>query len=479
MLMKKILFMLILLAMIMTLCIAESIEGLPLHVKKIGTDVIRIWAGDYISSTAVSAIATQKGIVVIDSTELPVLDQAFRKLIAKEFGRTDFIYLINTHGHADHTNGNSVYADCRIIAHESVPEMIKENFNQHTQQIDWITKDNQRQNDRIASGKLNPEEIKAARERLIINSLSLKFFQSAAKPQLPSQTFREKLILDCQDTTFELYQCGGTHTKSDSMIYVPQKKILFTGDMMADKWLSDTPGCLATFAIRSGSQEDYLVLVKNWQYLLKQKNNIDLYIPGHWNGELSASGFENRFNYLNTMLNEIKKMAAAGSELSKISETLALKSRFPQLENSPGISERGHQMSIHHLYQLFSGKISLAAALQKLFQAADFNAEFNTLQADLLKNKKNYFYDENEINNLGYFLLHQQKQISNAMMLFELNLKLHPNSWNAFDSLAEVWYVQGNHENALKFYQKSVELNPDNENGKKFIDQIKKELEKK
>ena len=30
--------------------------------------------------------------------------------------------------------------------------------------------------------------------------------------------------------------------------------------MMADKWLTDTPGCLATFAIRTGQPDDYPVL---------------------------------------------------------------------------------------------------------------------------------------------------------------------------------------------------------------------------
>ncbi len=93
--------------------------------------MVRVWVGDQISSTAVSAIATQKGIVVIDTTDIPKLDQAFRKIIARELGRGDFKYLINTHGHGDHTNGNGVYADCQIIAHESVADMMRENFSNH------------------------------------------------------------------------------------------------------------------------------------------------------------------------------------------------------------------------------------------------------------------------------------------------------------------------------------------------------------
>jgi len=158
MLKKKTLLAAAVIALMVWPCLAGSVEGLPLHVKKITDNVIRIWAGDYISSTAVSAVATQKGIVVIDTTDIPKLDQAFRKVIEKEFGRNDFKYLINTHGHGDHTKGNGVYSDCQIIAHESVVEMMKENFNDIPRLIEWYNGDIQRLNDEIASGKLTDEQ---------------------------------------------------------------------------------------------------------------------------------------------------------------------------------------------------------------------------------------------------------------------------------------------------------------------------------
>jgi len=45
------------------------------------------------------------------------------------------------------------------------------------------------------------------------------------------------------------------------------------------------------------------------------------------------------------------------------------------------------------------------------------------------------------------------------------NVELHPDSWNAYDSLGEAYLKDGNKELATKNYQKSVELNPKNENG--------------
>ena len=300
-------------------CAAESLEGLPLHVKKIAPGVVRVWVGDHISSTAVSAIATKKGIVVIDTTNIPKLDQAFRKIIARELGRDDFKYLINTHGHGDHTNGNGVYADCQIIAHESVKAMMRENFSNHSRGLNWAKESIAEQKAQLASGKVNEKQKAAAEEQLIISTLHSEFLNSSPKPTFPTKTFRDKMVLDCGDVTFELFQSGGTHTHSDIFILVPQKGLLFTGDMMADKWLTDTPGCLATFAVRTGTVDDYPVLVKNWQALIERKNEITQYIPGHWNGELSFEGFLTRFDYLKTLLADVEALVKAGGDFNQFS----------------------------------------------------------------------------------------------------------------------------------------------------------------
>ncbi len=471
------------LAMWLLVCLAlpgaaESVEGLPLHVKMIAPGVVRAWVGDHVSSTAVCAIATKKGIVVIDSTDIPKLDQAFRKVIARELGRGDFKYLINTHGHGDHTNGNGVYADCQIIAQESVPDMMRENFSNHSRGLNWAREAIEEQKARIASGKLDAKQKAAAEERMIISALDVEFLDSSPAPTFPGKTFRDSMVLDCGDVTFELYQAGGTHTQSDIFILVPQKGLLFTGDMMADKWLSDTPGCLATFAVRTGRAEDYPVLVKNWQELIGRKDGIKQYVPGHWNGELSFDGFLARFNYLKALLSDVEALAKAGGDFNQFMTGYTLKDKFPHLVGSPGITNQGHQMSLQHLYQVYSGKISLSGELQGSFGSDAFTAKFAALRADLLKNRDKYFYSEADLTGLGYFLLQQLKKIDDAIGMFELYVELFPQSWNAYDSLAEGWYTKGDKQKALELYRKSLELNPANENGKKFIALIEEELKK-
>ena len=94
---------------------------LPLNQKRLSDKVLIVWIGDYMQQIATVALATEKGIVVIEASLIRAHDARIRKAIEKEFGRNDIKYLINTHFHHDHTAGNQVYADATIIGHKNTP----------------------------------------------------------------------------------------------------------------------------------------------------------------------------------------------------------------------------------------------------------------------------------------------------------------------------------------------------------------------
>ena len=50
---------------------------------------------------------------------------------------------------------------------------------------------------------------------------------------------------------------------------------------------------------------------------------------------------------------------------------------------------------------------------------------------------------------------------------------MNPDSWNVFDSLAEAYMRDGQNDLAVRNYNRSIELNPDNENGKQMLEQIR------
>lgn len=72
--------------------------------------------------------------------------------------------------------------------------------------------------------------------------------------------------------------------------------------------------------------------------------------------------------------------------------------------------------------------------------------------------------NENQMNRLGYDLLGAQR-VKDAIEVFKLNVEDHPQSANTYDSLGEAYTVAGDKEQAIKNYQRSVELNPGNTNG--------------
>jgi tetratricopeptide (TPR) repeat protein len=82
-----------------------------------------------------------------------------------------------------------------------------------------------------------------------------------------------------------------------------------------------------------------------------------------------------------------------------------------------------------------------------------------------------YDTNEDEINELGYDLLNLNN-VKAALEVFRINVELHKDSSNAYDSLAEAFYLTGNLKKALENYQKSLELNSKNRNAQNMINII-------
>lgn len=84
-------------------------------------------------------------------------------------------------------------------------------------------------------------------------------------------------------------------------------------------------------------------------------------------------------------------------------------------------------------------------------------------------------FDERAINTLGYEFLRQKSRPDVAIEIFELNTELHPNSWNVWDSLAEGHMVAGNRQRAIELYEKSLTLNPENNNAREKLAELRQD----
>lgn len=87
-----------------------------------------------------------------------------------------------------------------------------------------------------------------------------------------------------------------------------------------------------------------------------------------------------------------------------------------------------------------------------------------------LKEADTHNFNENQMNEIGYLLMGEDK-ITEALAVFKWNMESYPDSFNTYDSYAEASMKDGNNEDAINYYKKSIEINPGNQNG---IDMLKK-----
>ena len=128
-----------------------------------------------------------------------------------------------------------------------------------------------------------------------------------------------------------------------------------------------------------------------------------------------------------------------------------------------------------HMAKVFKNSRQIAASevLLKIIKKRGIKKAIERFHKMKKQYSKEYVYDfsEREINTFGYQLL-RSNMIKEAIEIFKLNVAEHPESWNCYDSLAESYMENGDKGLSIKNYKKSIELNPDNENGKKMLKKL-------
>lgn len=139
--------------------------------------------------------------------------------------------VVNTHFHGDHVFGNSQFAPrATVVAHETTRE-------------------------------------DTARSGLALCGLWPDVAWGDIDLLLPTLTFRDRLTLHARDLRVELLNVGPAHTMSDVVAWVPERRVLFTGDVV---WNGVTPYVLM------GSVEGSLRAYDRLRAL-----GAEVVVPGH------------------------------------------------------------------------------------------------------------------------------------------------------------------------------------------------------
>ena len=171
------------------------------------------------------------GIVSVDSCSTADRTAAYRRAIAR-VSEQPVRTLVNTHHHGDHTFGNHQFAGATIVGHEGVRQAL----------LDWGPPRNTPYWDHVDWG-----EVELA-------------------PPFLTYTDGVKLFVD--DLECQVSHIGTpAHTTNDSIVWVPERRLLFSGDLVFN---GGTPFLL------QGSIAGALVAVDTLEAL-----GAETIVPGH------------------------------------------------------------------------------------------------------------------------------------------------------------------------------------------------------
>lgn len=460
---KRIVLITLILCFSLTLSKLWASDELSIEFERFSERVLIVKSGK-VYTDQVIAIASKRGIVMIDTGKAPSITAKYRKIIERELGRSDFSYVINTHYHFDHSDGNQVFSEAEIIAHELSPDLMRrfdrgrQNFiaAREVQIAQW---QNQLET-------LDPDSEQARRLRDIVpsNLIMLEDLENNYILTLPTITFNDRMTLDLGDITLKLVYFGqGRHTGDDIIIHCPEEKLLFTGDLFFR----------GSMQIAFSPQFDAPRWIEVLNEVLQDESQVEFVFDTH-NGRMPGSFLVLWRDYLKDLWQGLNKANEEGLDFEAVQNRFAYDKKFKYLAKS-GIEEaqlrRDHQASLNFIWRKILGQQSAMVKLEEVILGSGIETALKKFKEMYALREEKYFFDETEFNRLGYRLL-QGNRVREAIEVFKLNVEMFPDSWNVYDSLGEGYLQNSQTELAIMFYKKSLEINPQNTNAVNMLKRI-------
>jgi len=116
--------------------------------------------------------------------------------------------------------------------------------------------------------------------------------------------------------------------------------------------------------------------------------------------------------------------------------------------------------------------LGLSDVLSDVIDAEGLEAGRKRLDALKAAKFDGVYVSETQLNGLGYRFMGKEK-LPEALAILQWAIELFPKSGNLYDSLGEVQLKAGQRDAAIKSYEKSLQLDPRNDNAKKVLAEMK------
>ncbi|MFW6125799.1 MAG: MBL fold metallo-hydrolase [Chloroflexota bacterium] len=175
------------------------------------------------------------GVVVIDSLVSPNFGQQLLNYV-REVTDKPVAYLINTHAHGDHVFGNQALSPpAVVIAHHGARDAL------------------------VSQGQAM---VRSFAERFADAVPDIK--ETTVIP--PTVTYSQHMTLHLGDRTVQLLHLGVAHTEGDTVVYLPEEKLLYAGDLLFNH----------IFPPIFGSSAGWIAAIEHMEAM-----DVDTIVPGH------------------------------------------------------------------------------------------------------------------------------------------------------------------------------------------------------
>jgi len=214
------------------------------------------------------------GVLLVDD-QMPELKYKILRSLRKIGGKS-VDYIINTHWHFDHAEGNLVFGPdgAKIVAHENSRKMM-----------------------------LNPKPI----------NLSFIVYPQQPYPlnAVPQITYQDSMKLHLNGDQIELYHFGHAHTTGDTAVYLRNSNVLHMGDVFN---MTGPP------FIDAGNGGSIDGIIRFCEEILKVVNDETVVVPGH--GPISTTeDIQTYIDMLIVVRDRIQAQILEGKSLQEIIES--------------------------------------------------------------------------------------------------------------------------------------------------------------
>src|SRR5205809_778540 len=175
-----------------------SAQDLGPQVRKL-EDGIYVYVGKNFNSNS-GIVLTREGVVLVDSGHNPTDSRAILAAVRK-LTPLPVLFLIDTEPHPDHTTGHFVFSPpATLVAAEGAGESMQ------------------------ARERGDPERI----QKLAATSPEMRAALEGYRFVAPQVEYRQKMTLRVGERTFELMYLKGVHSESDTAVWLPKERVLFS-----------------------------------------------------------------------------------------------------------------------------------------------------------------------------------------------------------------------------------------------------------